>query len=341
MLTVLEALPEGFLELPPDELHRALPGPTLIHLAGEREPPVVAAMLLHGNEPAGLFAVQHLLRQYAGRPLPRSLVLVVGNVAAARARRRRLDDQPDYNRVWGPGELPEHAMAAAFLSELKQRGPLLAVDVHNNTGRNPHYALAPCLDGATLQLAARFAPKVIWAPSPRTTFAAAVSELCPAVTLECGTPWDAAGYARAAEMLDGLLSLDGPLPTAWPNGVDLHESVAVVRVPSEVDFGFEEERDLALRRDLDESNFEMLPPGYELARVKRGSNARLSAYDDDGHDVTAEYFAVDGERLVTAQSLVPAMFSLDARVIRQDCLGYVLLRRSADELAARAAAPPR
>jgi succinylglutamate desuccinylase len=113
MLTVLDHLPERFLDTPARELHRLLSGPTLIHLPGRRTPPLFISVLLHGNEDTGVVALQSVLRAYGKRPLPRALSILVGNVAAAREGLRRLDDQPDYNRVW-PGSTvhtasPEYA----------------------------------------------------------------------------------------------------------------------------------------------------------------------------------------------------------------------------------------
>ncbi|MEF8708104.1 MAG: hypothetical protein V5B38_04150 [Candidatus Accumulibacter propinquus] len=62
MLTVLDTLPEHFLDTPARELHRLLPGPTLIHLPGRRQPPLFVSVLLHGNEDSGVVALQSVLR---------------------------------------------------------------------------------------------------------------------------------------------------------------------------------------------------------------------------------------------------------------------------------------
>ena len=72
MLTVLDTLPAHFLDTPARELHRLLPGPTLIHLPGRRQPELFVSVLLHGNEDSGVVALQSVLRTYAGRPLPRA-----------------------------------------------------------------------------------------------------------------------------------------------------------------------------------------------------------------------------------------------------------------------------
>lgn len=61
--------------------------------------PLFVSMLLHGNETTGLLAVQRLLDKYRDQPLPRALSVFVGNVEAARLGLRRLEGQPDYNRI--------------------------------------------------------------------------------------------------------------------------------------------------------------------------------------------------------------------------------------------------
>ena len=65
MLTVLETLPERFLDTPARELHQIFTGPTLIHLAGRRQPALFVSVLLHGNEDSGVVALQRLLHRSA------------------------------------------------------------------------------------------------------------------------------------------------------------------------------------------------------------------------------------------------------------------------------------
>ena len=105
MLTILDRLPAGFLDIEAHRLHTLFDGPTLVHLPGRLPEPLFVSILLHGNEITGLLAVQQLLKYYGDRQLPRSLSLLIGNIDAARARVRRLDTQPDYNRIWRGGRV--------------------------------------------------------------------------------------------------------------------------------------------------------------------------------------------------------------------------------------------
>src|SRR5690348_11078871 len=95
-LTIRQDLPAGFLDCSARDLHLLLDGPTLIELEGVRAAPLFASILLHGNEDSGLGAVQRVISRYARKPLPRSLMLLVGNVEAAAQGLRRLERQLDY-----------------------------------------------------------------------------------------------------------------------------------------------------------------------------------------------------------------------------------------------------
>ncbi len=334
-LGVLDHLPPGFTGAEPAALHRVLPGPTLIHLPGRRRRPLFISVLLHGNEDTGLHAVQRLLRRYApgggARALPRALSLFIGNVAAARAGVRRLPGQPDYNRVW-PGAdddgTPEHAMMRRVLEEMRVRDVFAGVDVHNNTGLNPHYACINRRGPRFLRLASLFGRTVVYFTTPRGVQAAAFAGLCPAVTLECGQPGRSHGVEHALEYLDACLHLSElPDRAPAPGEIDLFHTVAVLKVPEEVSFGFGgTDADLRLVDDLDRLNFRELPPGTCLGRVRPGSRVRIAAYDDRGRDVGGRFFTeVDGE-LRVAVPVMPSMLSRDPRAIRQDCLGYLMER---------------
>ena len=211
MLTVLESLPEGFLHTPARELHRLLGGPTLIHLPGRREAPLLVSVLLHGNEDSGVVALQSVLRAHSGRPLPRALSILVGNVAAAREGLRRLDHQPDYNRVWPGTELhaaaPEHAAMSEVHRIMRERGVFASDDIHNNTGLNPLYCVVNSLDQAVLHLALLFSRTVVWFRGLAGSQTTAFSPLCPSLTLECGKPGKAANEAHAASFIDACLHL--------------------------------------------------------------------------------------------------------------------------------------
>ena len=65
MLKQLDHIPPGLLDLEATQLQAVLGGPTLIHLEGRRQEPLLVTVLMHGNETTGWEAVRILLRPYA------------------------------------------------------------------------------------------------------------------------------------------------------------------------------------------------------------------------------------------------------------------------------------
>lgn len=331
MLTVLEHLPEGLLDVPARELDRVLAGPTLIHLPGRRPDPLFVSILLHGNEDVGLAAVQGLLARHAGRELPRALSLFVGNVAAARAGLRALPGQPDYNRVWPGAEdggTPEHAMMAQVTEAMRARGVFASVDLHNNTGLNPHYACVNRLDARSLQLASLFSRTVVYFLRPRGVQSWAFSQFCPSVTCECGKTGDASGVAHASAFLDACLHLaEIPAHPVRDGDIHLFHTVATVKVPEACSIGFgAAAADLVFPAELDHLNFRELPAGTLLARRPGGADAGLEVWDERGRQVAGDFLAQAGDEIRLARPLMPSMLTLNEAVIRQDCLCYFMER---------------
>jgi len=331
MLSTLTELPPGLLEAAPTELYRILAGPTLIHLPGQRREPVLVSVLLHGNEDTGLRAAQTVLERYAQRTLPRALSLFIGNIAAARVGVRRLDDQPDYNRVWPGSDQPhtsEHDMMARVVDEMRGRNVFASVDIHNNSGLNPHYACVSRLDPRALQLCTLFSRTAVHFDRPLGVQVTAFNDLCPALTLECGRPGAAGSAEHAADFIEGCLHLsEFPLHAPHPQDLDLYRSVATVKVPEDVTFSFGEDGvDLQLVPELDHMNFHELVPHTFWGRVRSGCARPLDVIDTAGNSAFERYFAVSKGELRLARTAMPAMLTLDERAIRQDCLCYLMER---------------
>ncbi len=338
MLNELYEIPKGLLELRAEQLHDFLGGPTLIHLPGRREAPLFASVLMHGNEDVGWEAVRRLLRRYdaggGGQLLPRAFSLFIGNTEAAKLKMRRLPGQPDYNRVWPGSELPrtaEHAMMEQVVETMARRGVFASVDLHNNTGLNPHYACVNVIRNESLHLASLFSRVVVYFTRPRGVASMAMTELCPAVTLECGKVGQARGVEHAAEFLEACLHLARhPAHPVPEHDIDLFHTVAVVKIPPEVSFGFGcSNRDLCLPGDLERLNFRELPAGTFFGTVKPGVERPLDVRNELDHDVAERYFTVEKGSLLTRTPVMPSMLTQNEMVIRQDCLCYLMERYDA------------
>jgi len=330
-LTILDTIPRGFLECSAQDLHLLLNGPTLIELTGERVAPLFVSILLHGNEDSGLKAVQCVMNHYRDRLLPRSLMLLVGNVEAARFGLRRLEGQPDFNRIW-PGTDHDDAAESRTMSEVLSRAvhrrAIAAIDLHNNTGRNPHYAVVCNLDPTTLGLAALFSTRVVLFRGIPGTQTASFTGLMPAVTAECGQPGEKGSIEAAARFLDVAINLEElPQASSEQAGLDIYHTLGVVRVKQDVSFGFgDRDAELSLDPALDENNFRCLEAGRVLGQTSH--RMPLEMIDEQRRDVAEDYFAITDGELHLRNQAVPAMFTVDPRIIRQDCLCYLMERLS-------------
>jgi hypothetical protein len=331
VLKETDTLPEGLLDVAAEELAALLGGPTLIHLPGRRPEPLFVSVLTHGNETTGFYAIQSLLQKYRDQGLPRALSLFIGNVDAARLGQRYLDGQPDYNRIW-PGtrhaESEETRMLQRVVDSMRKRMAFASIDIHNNTGINPHYACINRVDNQFLHLAALFSRTVVYFIRPLGVQSMAMSQVCPAVTIECGKPSHEYGMAHARDYVDACLHLQAiPDHPVASHDVDLFHTVATVKIPEQVSFGFgDATADLRLVANIDHLNFRELPTGTQLGWLGDGVVLQLEVRDDNDQDVQDRFFEVTEGRLLTARPLMPSMFTLDEHIIRQDCLGYLMER---------------
>lgn len=326
----MNEVPEDLLAATSVDLLRVLGAPTLIKLEGDRDPPLFVTVLQHGNEPTGFQAVQQILLKYQNKNLPRSLWLFIANVEASEAGLRTLHHQRDYNRSW-PGAEETDTPEAALMAEVVETvtsGPLFAsIDLHNNTGSNPHYGCVNSLQPEYLQLATLFSRIVVYFERPVGVQSLAMAKHCPAVTLECGQAGENAALDHAVEFLDACLHLHHlPSQPVAAHDAKLLKTVAVAKVKPNIRFGFEPDDNnmIVFRSDLDKMNFSELKRGTKIAQMKKGTAMPISIVDNEGIDIANKILRVEDECLMVRNSLIPSMATLDKSIIRQDCLFYVM-----------------
>lgn len=329
-LKQFDGLPDGLLDISASALHTLIPEPALFHLPGKRAETLFVSVLLHGNEPTGFLAVQNLLRKYQGQTLPRGLTLFFGNTQAARFNLRRLDHQPDFNRIW-PGtaltESPETLWARQICDAMRRREVFASIDVHNNTGLNPHYACVNKLDDVFLHLGRLFGRLLVYFTHPKGVQSGAFAEFCPSVTLECGRADQPQGIPHAMEFIDSCLHLtEFPAHPVAKNDVDIYHTVAQVTVDDQTTFSFNDSvTDLHLNEDLERMNFTEIPSGTVLGTVN-GDRLPVRAKDNNGNLITEQFFALNDGQLQITKATMPSMLTLNEQVIRQDCLCYLMER---------------
>jgi len=329
MLRQFDHIPDGMLDATSIELEPILGGPALLYLDGTRKPPLFITVLQHGNEPTGFEAIQQVLRKYQATDLPRAIWLFIANVSASAAGVRTLDHQSDYNRAW-PGTTNPKTAEAALMQQVVDTvtaGPLFAsVDLHNNTGSNPHYGCVNMLEANYLQLATLFARTVVYFQQPVGVQSLAMSKHCPAVTLECGQAGEYAALDHAINFLDACLHMHHiPDHQVSSQDINILRTVAVAKMRDGVSFGFgSEEDEVQFRPDLDKLNFSQLEAGETLAYINGDIGMPISVTKDDGTDISATLFDTENGKLKLSLPLTPSMATLDVGVIKQDCLFYVM-----------------
>lgn len=336
-LTVLTTPPPGLFTTPARQLVEKLPGPTLLYLPGKKDPPLFVSVLLHGNETSGWTALSKLLADT--QELPRSLIVFIGNIDAAAQGVRCLPGQPDYNRIWRGAPGFEGQMVDEVLSRLQAQTLFAAVDIHNNTGRNPHYSVLTDLTPQTLGLAYLFSDKAVYVEEPATVMSRALGLYCAATTVEVGPLGDTQSDDRTHELLSRYLALER-VPAENPPALKLYRSIGRVHIPTDVEFDFADEvpagrelfEDLILTGGMEAVNFHPLAPEVEFALTRRPLKKSLCVLDPNHQDVTDQFFDEHHGLVTLRRSVIPAMYTTDHAVIRQDCLCYFMEEMSHPDL---------
>ncbi|MCG8325920.1 MAG: peptidase M14, partial [Thiotrichales bacterium] len=163
---------------------------------------------------------------------------------------------------------------------------------------------------------------------PKGVQSMAFAEFCPAVTIECGASGEPGGIRTAGDYLKTCLNLESiPDHTINSRDLDLYHTVAIVKIPREIDFGFDASgHDLVLDPDIEVLNFQTLPEGKVLGRVNNGDGRALEIRDEQGNEVFDQYFNIDDDQLRLRRDIVPAMITIDHEAIRKDCFFYIMER---------------
>ena len=326
MLNEIDCLPEGLLRTPATELCRVLPGPTLLHLPGKQGNPLFISVLQHGNEFSGWETVRRLLGEYQNRELPRSLSIFIANIEAAGQGKRHLDHQPDYNRVWNLGDSREHQMMQAVLSSMERREVFASIDLHNNTGINPHYACINKVEPRFINLARLFSRTIVYFIRPDGVQSKAFSNLCPSVTLECGLPGEESGIRHSLSFIEEVFHLDCIADTPVERSeLDLFHTVGIVKIREGISIGFNgDHADVILKEDIETMNLKQVQPYTVIAERIRREDLPIRVTDEFGNDITGKYFTLRADKLLTRQNIIPSMFTRNTDIILDDCLCYLM-----------------
>ena len=318
--------PEFLYDCTIEDLHNKLGASALIHVKGAQEPPLFISTLLHGNEHSGFLGLQNLMRNLKGKQLPRSIIIFLGNLKAAQKNKRHLKNQVDYNRIWADFHGPEKSMVDEVFGIIKEEKPLIAIDIHNNTGKNPHYSCISSMDSSFQSLASLFSRTAVYFTEPHEALSVALTPHLPSITIECGLSREARGIKHIEEYINACLHMWDPIHQKVPAGdIQVFETIGRIRIPShcEVSFNDKEKAPLQLRPDLDSLNFTPLEPGTVLGHYEGNELPFLLDLSLDTKSADNFFRFRDG-RIEVNQPWIPSMFTKDQEVLHHDCLGYIM-----------------
>jgi len=220
-------------------------------------------------------------------------------------------------------------MARWVFDYAASRRPFASIDIHNNTGLNPHYSCITRLEPKFVALARLFSRTIVHFERPLGVHAGAFAHLCPAIRVECGKAGSGTGTAHAIELIEACLAI-AQLPShdLAPNDVDLFRTYAIVKVPIHSTFSFDgSAADFCFRLDIDWLNFSELFSGEPLGKIC-DKTARLLVLPANGSDSVDDYFDYQEGNIRLKQNAIPAMLTQDPRAI--NCLCYLMRRITLD-----------
>ena len=313
-------LSEEVLECSATQLAEVLSGPTLFDLGKPNLDPLFVSVLLHGNETSGWEAVRTLFSTHPELCQTSSMLVFVGNVLAAQKGVRKLDDQPDYNRVWNGGSALENRLTENVVSFVRSKNPWCAIDIHNNSGPNPHYSVITDLNSSTLSLASSFSTLAILAEQPPGTLTRAFSNFCTSIAIETGIPTDPDSVVRASALIEQLLRT-GRLTDRSPEFLQIFDNH--IRVTVEPGRVSQDHTFPVLNPELDAFNFKNLPAGSLICNLKDHS-VGIRANDAEQQDVTEDYFIIERSEVRLRKDVIMSMYTRDPLIATQDCICYFL-----------------
>lgn len=324
-LSVFDEAPAGLETRDAHEIGGLLDGPSLIRLNGGGERPLFISALLHGNETTSWDVARELISRARTGSLEKPILLFVGNIPAAAAKKRYIAGQLDYNRIWSGGDRPEHRLADEALRIIRDTRPFAIIDIHNNTGRNPLYSCVNRLEPAHLHLASMFSDIAVYYTNPPSALSIACSGFAPSIAVECGKSGDREGFGRALGLVEQAMaaaSFHGDF--AHAPRLSLYHTLGRVVLDGGASFSFDgASADAMIARGLEDWNFTIVDVDRVWARVSTPVSP-LRVIDESGADVTDNFFRRDADEIRLKEPATPAMLSVDRDNARLDCLGYLM-----------------
>ena len=327
---VLNSLPDEFFTTHPTLLYKIFDGPTLVHLDYGHDQTIFISIMLHGNEHSGYYALRDFLNSYklTGKSPSKNISLLIGNVQAAKENARFLDGQKDFNRIWSDGDSEEERWAQKIYQEMASKNLFAAIDLHNNTGKNPEYSAICNLELNTLRLASLFDGDILYFTDPKEVFTNYFSTLSPTLTVEAGRSGEEKGIQKIIELLTKIFDLHSFDEIDNKEKIlkekKLFESFGKIKIPIDATISFsKDEADFNFDPNIEELNFNKIPAGKLFGKSNR-IDQHLLVYDSNNNLIGPNYFKYVGSDIISIEAFYPAMITTNAKIVHQDCLCYLL-----------------
>lgn len=331
-LQIINNIPKGFLNIKPEGIINLIDRPSVIHLKGRKKAALFLSILLHGNEVSGLSVLKRVLNKRYGQILPRDLIIFIGNPKATALGIRHLKDQPDFNRIWNKDGLIRHSIAKALILYLKKQNIYAAIDIHNNSGRNPVYSCINRKDGDFIKLAQSFSKNIVYFTKPDSVLSIALSRFYPAVVIECGLPGSSQGIALATQFVQNILDTSEQWKKKTLETKFIYRTYARLYIDPDSSLSFHPRPSLrgrvskkghiCLVDQFDKLNFKTLKEGQFLGKIK--GPVKIKLINQKGVDIFNQVFSIEGGKLIVKSSFIPSMFTRDIDIAKSDCLGYAM-----------------
>jgi hypothetical protein len=139
---------------------------------------------------------------------------------------------------------------------------------------------------------------------------------------------DEAGISHATEFIDACLHMSQlPEHDIRTEDLNLFHTVATVKIPQELSFGFgDTPADIRIVEDIEYFNFRELPAGTLLGYYNMDIQPHLEIMDENDAMVERQFLNYKNGEIRLISEIMPSMLTLNEQVIRQDCLCYFLER---------------
>ncbi len=331
-LNIIQHIPTNINECFSENILEYFSGPTLIELDVGKKDWLFISVLLHGNETVGLEVLKKINDLMKKTEMPKNLGIFIGNVTACHQEKRRLQSQPDFNRIWNTSQIDLIPLFAKELLEwASQRKLFSAIDIHNTTGKNPLYGCMTNISSKNLYLASLFSKTAVYFENPRNVLIRAFSQFCPSLVIECGLPGKALSTEKAFNFVQDIMSLANlEISEKKLLDLNLYHTIGRIVLKENKTFDFNPTQsdtssstDISFLSDIENYNFFPLKKGVHLGRIN-SNQLPVQVIDEDFKDITHKFLENKDGQLCLTRNTIPAMLTRDRNIILSDCLGYFM-----------------